>query len=90
MHTHNFIVSTSAATAADVLEGIGLAKPAYTNGGPLTPSGYIDPKTPGTKTYVLGTRTVQKTGSGAPHDNMMPSSAVNFVICVNGRYPEMQ
>jgi microcystin-dependent protein len=31
--------------------------------------------------------TVGTTGNGAPHDNVMPSTPLTFMICVNGLYP---
>jgi microcystin-dependent protein len=36
---------------------------------------------------VLNPSSILLTGGSQPHDNVMPSLGINFIICVNGLYP---
>jgi microcystin-dependent protein len=50
---------------------------------------YLD-TTKGTCTSAsLNTLSVSTTGSSYPHDNNMPSITLNYMICVNGYYPQL-
>jgi microcystin-dependent protein len=54
---------------------------------------YIDPPNPvpadiTIDTVSLAPSAVQMAGSGQSHDNMMPSLAVGYIICVYGLFPE--
>lgn len=79
-HTHRFMASTLEATAFDP-NGMMLAK--------VTPSGttsglYLKPA--GTE-QTMAAGSVTDSGGGAPHDNMMPSLGLTYIICVLGEYP---
>lgn len=43
-----------------------------------------------TSMQPLAAGTVHPMGSGQAHDNMMPSIALSFIICLNGIYPSFQ
>ena len=36
---------------------------------------------------LSGETTVNQTGGNSAHDNIQPSLAMNYIICVNGVYP---
>lgn len=80
-HTHAFNVSTKKATLAspkDALLG------AVTTQG-VTTGLYLEVE--GTAAN-LGDDTILDRGEGRPHDNMMPSMALHYIICVQGLFPE--
>ena len=39
------------------------------------------------KTGVMDALSIEKSGGGGSHDNMMPYLPLNFIICVNGNHP---
>ena len=45
-------------------------------------------KSPVEKTIPLNAASIGATGGGQPHSNMPPFLSVNFIICVNGIYPQ--
>ncbi len=42
---------------------------------------------PETLIMTLNEATIQPTGAGQPHNNMMPTQCVNFIIAIKGLYP---
>ncbi len=93
-HTHLFMVSTNTANSATPVD---TAEPGGMTFGQFTPSG-----TTIKGLYSAGTGTAQAVtlnpqflghalGSGGsaakPHDNMMGSLAINYIICLLGVYP---
>ncbi|WP_018883608.1 phage tail protein [Paenibacillus massiliensis] len=40
-----------------------------------------------TATVNMNASTVSSVGGNQPHDNMMPSTAISFIICLEGVYP---
>lgn len=79
-HTHNTQVSSSVGTTNDPGNGNTLGKPA--NLGPNPVKIYVE----NPESKVSSTPTTA-TGSGQPHDNMMPYTCMKWIICVNGIYP---
>jgi microcystin-dependent protein len=73
-HRHQLIASTDVAT---------LSSPANTLPGQATSKPY---RLPGT-TAVMAASTLASTGSGAPHDNLQPYLAVNYIISPFGVFP---
>ena len=80
-HNHAFIASSNAATST-------------TPGPTLVPATtdadvrqYIDTSQPTGATSTYHPQTVGSTGGNAPHDNMMPTLAIQFAICTEGLYP---
>ncbi len=78
-HTHAFTVTTAAAT------GNSPANMLYAN--PAPNIFYADQQTPGSQSQVLAADTVSNAGAGLPHENRMPSLAVNYIIALNGIFP---
>lgn len=89
-HTHTFNTTGADATTGTLLSdagggtrGLGLAKG---TGGAKT---YMNNATVNPVSAALATTTVSDSGqAGLPHSNMMPSFVVNFIICVDGLYPQ--
>ena len=76
VHTHSLVVDTANGTSADPT---GRFPARMANGVPqyaAAPNGQV------TSTSALGV-----TGSGAPHNNMMPYLGMKFVIALQGIYP---
>lgn len=46
---------------------------------------YQDPLT--SSLVTLNGNAISTEGAGAPHDNMMPSAVIQFIICMNGIFP---
>ena len=76
-HTHAFAVGGDASASSP--QG---AVPATVAGFKL----YASSATPGA---YLAPATVQATGAGEPHNNVMPSLALGFIICLEGSYPPL-
>ncbi|MEX1033826.1 MAG: tail fiber protein [Cellvibrionaceae bacterium] len=77
-HNHVFTATTTAATGANP------------DGNLFADTGndtlYVpDPPSPDLKT--MNAKTVANAGTSQPHDNIMPSVAMNYIICLNGIYP---
>jgi len=80
-HGHGFFVANQTAVSAT-------PSPSVTFGNvDAAHSFYIDTAQPTTGSIDLGTNAVSSAGTGAPHDNMMPSLALTYIICFNGVYP---
>ncbi|WP_230772529.1 phage tail protein [Sphingomonas sp. Leaf4] len=83
-HTHGVV----ATTAAGSLTGpTGDAITAAPTGGTAKNSMYV---TQGTSTMVpaaMSATSVGVSGGNQPHDNMMPTVCVSYIICLNGIYP---
>ncbi len=76
-HTHSFMATESATNSASPT-GCALAKTGPTD---LLYSTASTPLVPMNPTMV------QPAGSSLPHDNMMPSLGLNWIIALNGIYP---
>lgn len=81
-HSHTFSVSNADATVATVSAGVGLAQPVGSVVRYAPPSQSPTPVAmdPDSVTYADG-------GSLA-HQNVMPFLAINYMICVQGLYPQ--
>lgn len=78
-HTHAFTVTTAAATASNPSGQL------FANPNPNV--FYATTPGPTTKPQVLLADTVDNQGGSQPHENRMPSVAVNYIIALNGVYP---
>lgn len=81
-HSHPLNCSTAAATATVPDSTMTLATVADT----LHLYGDTSKGTSGAKTFNAAAITTSL-GGNLPHDNMMPSIAVNYIICWNGIFP---
>lgn len=80
-HTHPVMAGSGSAGAdtpsnAVVLAGSGTNTTLYTKVDPADPSFVFDPNA------------VSSSGGGQSHDNVMSSRGINFIICLNGIYPQ--
>jgi microcystin-dependent protein len=75
-HRHAF----SAAGAASTDQPQGQVPAAVTSFNLYAPS-------PATAPNTLAPTTVTYVGGGLPHNNVMPSLALNYIICLYGAYP---
>lgn len=77
-HTHNFFATTAAG------EGISPANNLFANtGGDVI---YV-PSPTGPELKTMDPKTVTNVGGSQPHDNIMPSVAMNYIICLFGIFP---
>ena len=74
-HNHAFVASTSAATAASPANGLFGA----TVSAPFWFNGPVDSS--------FNAATVQNTGGSQPHENMMPTLCVSFILSLFGVFP---
>lgn len=49
---------------------------------------YNDMTQPGTGDALFSAAAIARTGESAPHDNIMPSLVISYIICLNGIYPD--
>lgn len=78
-HTHAWMAATAVAdsnTPAGTLLAATASEPLYDM--------VTDPK----QITPLNAPACGATGGGQPHDNVMPGLAINYIICLNGFYPE--
>ncbi len=85
-HQHNFMVSNKPAIDTSPQRNV-LAAPDYASGDVV----FYLPEDPGEeKILPLDEDVLQDTGSGSPHNNMMPYYVLNYIICTQGTYPHTQ
>lgn len=79
-HSHGWMASSTVSS---------LTNPAGNLIGATASEQFFDTVTDPTKiTPLLATACGNSDGQGAPHANVMPSTALNFIICLNGIYPD--
>lgn len=81
-HTHTFSVSNADATAAAVTAGAGLAQPV----GKVVR--YAPPDQNPTVAAMDPDSVTAADGGSLVHQNVMPFIAINYMICVQGLYPQ--
>ncbi|PVX27896.1 phage tail protein [Sphingomonas pokkalii] len=84
-HTHVMSVSSQAATSDTpgpnlTFADVGAAALFYVNTGYATASGTTD----------FSAASVSDQGGGGSHENRMPTTGINFIICTSGLYPNFQ
>ena len=85
-HNHPVAVTSTVADQTKPSNQLNLAQTVATS------TNYLpDAKVPTpASSHVMDTKAVEQVGAGQPHDNMMQSFAVTFIICVNGLFPQRQ
>jgi microcystin-dependent protein len=78
-HSHGLAVSTGGATSQGPQGNVFAAAPA-------SYATYV-PNVQGTVLRPLDPSMLNSQGSGLSHSNIMPSLVINYIICVNGIYP---
>lgn len=78
-HNHAFNTTADAATASSPANGVFAAQ---TDGDKIyvAANGANQPA-------VLAANSVVQTGGSLPHDNIMPSLGISYIICLNGIFP---
>lgn len=85
-HFHSLNAVQDAATSNAAADDLLLASPDST-GSETVGRMYVKVPPEPDNPRQLDARTVTPVGGGLPHENMMPSFAVSFIICVAGLYP---
>ncbi|MCA1935018.1 MAG: tail fiber protein [Asticcacaulis sp.] len=84
---HSHTLNASPETATSVSPGPNVTFGTVSNGMAF----YNDTNKPPTgTTYVNAACIPQSGGNGLPHDNVMPTTVLNYIICLNGMYPPVQ
>jgi len=78
-HTHTLMASTAAATASSPAANV------FAHSG--TDSIYTPLPTTGPQPQTLNAASVQSAGGTQPHDNVMPTTAINYIMCLAGIFP---
>ena len=88
VHTHYPMATSANATTSDPTGNL-LAKTVNSAGGTNQDAMYLKINAPTIKTGALNGATVAYACSGdLPHDNLMPSFVINFIIALDGYYPD--
>lgn len=82
-HNHAIAATTNVADIATPSAAVNLAKPPTPVANYLAPDKLPNPA----QNRDMDETAVEAVGGGLPHDNMMPSFAVTFIICLNGLFP---
>lgn len=87
MTAHTHALNTAGANAGTATAGPGVTfantdvqNTMYVNNGATPAPAKVNP----------AANTIAVTGAGQTHDNIMPSMALNYIICLNGIYPQAQ
>ena len=83
-HTHPVMASTATATATTPGNTVILASPAAST---TTMYVKVDATDTKQKAFSFDPLAIGSFGGGQAHNNVMPSYGMNFIICVNGIYP---
>jgi microcystin-dependent protein len=90
-HTHATTVSINAGADTNLSNiATGRALSSDAKGGGIPPLMYTDSAIVPANVLKAGSATavVANTGGSKPHDNMQPYLGLNYIICVNGIYPQ--
>lgn len=85
-HNHNVAITSTVADQITPGNTVNLAQTSAPATNYLPPAKVTSPS----QARVLDSRAVEQVGAGQPHNNMMQSFAVTFIICVNGLFPQRQ
>jgi len=84
VHNHRFSVSTAGTATKTPGPTTFLASMSSPE---ATVLGYLPGTPSGATPITMDTTSILPIGSGMPHNNMMPSLAINYIICLIGLYP---
>lgn len=85
-HTHQMTATTNQATSATPSTTLGFASVSGQN--LLAYTDMTNGAKPNTPAIEYGTDAVSGEGSTAPHGNLMPSVALNYIIALQGVFPQ--
>lgn len=87
-HSHNVVVSTDSATSNTPTGNYVAAPNSTATSSPLVM--FADTAKGGTMTIdTMDSQTLSVSQGGSqPHNNMMPYLVLNYIICINGLYPD--
>ena len=86
-HTHTLMANSSASTTASPGNNC-LAVSVNSSGGTNADAHYVAASATVVETLLLSSNAISFAGSNASHANIMPSSCVNFIIALQGIYPQ--
>lgn len=78
-HAHDLLANTAEATTSSPTGNVFAAN--------TTDVFYAELPSTGPQPQTMNVASVQSTGGTQPHDNIMPSTAMNYIICVEGIFP---
>lgn len=85
-HTHGLTGTSVQATTGNPVDQI-MAQTVNSAGGTNQDAAYLQLGASTLTKFALNNATVTSTGSNLPHNNLMPSAGVNFIIALQGLYP---
>lgn len=85
-HTHSFMALNGPATQA-LPAGAVFANSLNSNNSSLTAAHYLKDLSEVTEPFTLNATAVSSVGGNQSHANVMPCTALNYIICLNGIYP---
>lgn len=85
-HTHTMTVST-VTNPASVQAPNSTTYLGAINSNASTPVGYSAAATAGVTPYAMNTATITSSGGSGEHNNIMPITVINYIICMSGFYP---
>lgn len=80
-HQHLILATNNAASTKDPSPSVGFSQ--ITDGAWFYAKASAQPKP-----LVMNPNVISSTGGGAVHNNVMPAMALNYIICLNGIFPE--
>ncbi|HQT25926.1 MAG TPA: tail fiber protein [Burkholderiales bacterium] len=83
-HTHSLNTSGTAASTPNTGPTVTFANTAGQN------VMYVNNGASGATQVSPASTTISQSGGGLPHSNLMPGLTVNYIICLNGIYPQFQ
>lgn len=86
MPAHQHALNATGATGSSPAPGntVVLATPVEAG---VNTSLYVVPGTSGVNLAPMAPQSIGMTGGSLPHDNMMPTQAINYIIAVEGQFP---
>lgn len=88
-HTHTLMAANVSATSTTPANNL-MAQAVNNNGGTNQDIMYLQPNAPIITTLPLSQTAVGPAGYSQPHTNIMPCSTVNYIISLQGIYPQLQ
>jgi microcystin-dependent protein len=88
-HSHAPMAASVKATSSSPVGNL-MAQTVNSNGGTNEDIMYVGATSPVVKTFTLNSSAVATTGQNQSHANIMPCSPVNFIIALQGIYPQFQ
>lgn len=86
-HNHSFNVQNGNATTSSLTNGAAFAAPTTNQASGLVADYVVPTTSPAPVTWTLAPQALTSYGMGGPHENQMPSQAINYIIAYEGIFP---